>query len=75
MRISNQKCGHLLKRKVLKPPCPLSQKLFCKARPMVSVDRCAERCEIIMVGKERKSIMLIVFCAQLQNVSHFGCII
>ena len=42
---------------------------------MVSVDRCAERCEIIMVGKERKSIMLIVFCAQLQNVSHFGCII
>lgn len=63
------------KKKGAKPPCPLSQKSFCKACPMVSVHRCAEGCEIIVVGKERTSIMLIVFCAWFQNVSHFGCIV
>lgn len=59
------------KKKGAKSPCPLSQKSYCKACPMVSV----HRFEIIVVGRERKSIMLVVFCAQLQNVSHFGCIV
>lgn len=63
------------KKKGAKPPCLLSQKSSCKALCRISIQRCAEGHETTMVGKERSSIMLIVFCAQFHNVSHFGCII